>query len=136
MFQRLVNNVFEGLSNVVMTSAYAEGAPAAAPAQNPLFSFLPFIVVFFIFYFLMIRPQKKKLQEEQSMLNALAKGDEVFTKSGLLGTIAGMSEKIVTLEVDAGVKLKVLRGHIAGKSNKVLEDDASKTKKEADKKTK
>ncbi|HAZ14517.1 MAG: preprotein translocase subunit YajC [Bdellovibrionales bacterium GWA2_49_15] len=135
MFERLISNVFEWLSNAVIASAQAEGAAAAAPAQNPLLSFLPFIVVFFIFYFLMIRPQKKRLQEEQSMLNALAKGDEVFTKSGLLGTIAGMSDKIVTLEVDAGVKLKVLRGHIAGKSTKVLEEGPS-PKKEADKKTK
>ncbi|MBI2520210.1 MAG: preprotein translocase subunit YajC [Bdellovibrio sp.] len=136
MLERLIPSIFEWLSNVVINSAYAEGAAAAAPAQNPLFSFLPFIVVFFIFYFLMIRPQKKRMQEEQSMLNALAKGDEVFTKSGLLGTIAGLSDKIVTLEVDAGVKLKVLRGHIAGKSTKVLEDEPSKTKKEADKKAK
>ncbi len=136
MLERFISSVFGWLSDLTMSSAYAEGTPAAGPAQNPLFSFLPFIVVFFIFYFLMIRPQKKRLQEEQSMLNALAKGDEVFTKSGLLGTIAGMTEKIVTLEVDAGVKLKVLRGHIAGKSAKVLEEETPAAKKEADKKAK
>ena len=96
---------------------------AANEAQQPnaLMSLVPFAVIFFIFYFLMIRPQKKKLQEERAMLGGLSKGDEVYTKSGLLGRIVGMSEKVITLEVTDGVSLKVLRGHIGGMSQKLFE---------------
>ena len=106
------------------SSAFAQEAPAAAP--NPLTSMAPFLIIFAIFYFLMIRPQKKRLQEEQSMLGALSKGEEVITKSGLFGTIAGLTDKVVTLEVAEGVKLKVLRSYIAGTSKRVLEEASAK----------
>ena len=53
----------------------------------------------------------------------LTKGDEVYTKAGLLGTIVGMTEKIVTLEVASGVKLKVVRSQVAGKSNGLFETE-------------
>jgi preprotein translocase subunit YajC len=101
-------------------NAHAE-AVATAP-QNPLFQFLPLVVVF-IFYFLMIRPQKKKFEEEQALLSKLAKGDEVYTKSGFIGTIFGINDKIVDLEVANGVRLKVLKGQIAGLAKSVLEND-------------
>ena len=81
--------------------------------------FLPFILIFFIFYILMIRPQKKKLEEEKKLLSSLALGHEVFTKSGLLGTICALSEKVVTLQVD-GAKLKVLRSQIGGLAKDVF----------------
>lgn len=93
---------------------------------NPLVSLAPFAIIFVIFYFLMIKPQKKKLQEEQAMLSALTKGDEVYTKSGLLGKIVGITEKVITLEVNDGVKLKVLRGHIGGMSQKLFEKKEKK----------
>ena len=100
------------------TNAFAQvtGAPAeaAAPAQNPLMQFLPLVVVFVIFYFLMIRPQKKKYDQEQSLLEKLAKGDEIYTKSGLIGTIYGMTDTVITLEVSEGVRFKVLKSQIAG----------------------
>lgn len=96
------------------TSAFAQVAGAPAPAQNPLMQFLPLVVVFVIFYFLMIRPQKKKYDQEQALLKELTKGDEVYTKSGLIGTIYGMTDTVVTLEVSDGVRLKVLKGQVAG----------------------
>jgi preprotein translocase subunit YajC len=107
------------LASVLMFSSQAfaqvAGAPAAAaPAQNPLMQFLPLVVVFVIFYFLMIRPQKKKYDQEQALLKELAKGDEIYTKSGLIGTIYGMTDTVVTLEVSEGVRFKVLKSQIAG----------------------
>jgi preprotein translocase subunit YajC len=101
------------------------GAQAAAPAtpQNPMFQFLPLVIVFVIFYFLMIRPQKKKFEEEQALLGKLAKGDQVYTKSGFIGTIFGINDKIVDLEVAEGVKMKVLKSQIAGLAKSVLEAD-------------
>lgn len=108
------------LAAVIMfsTNAFAQvaGAPAAAaaPAQNPLMQFLPLVVVFVIFYFLMIRPQKKKYDQEQALLEKLTKGDEIYTKSGLIGTIYGMTDTVITLEVSEGVRFKVLKTQIAG----------------------
>ena len=61
---------------ILLQSTTAHAQAAGAPAQNPMLQFLPLVVVFVIFYFLMIRPQKKKFEEEQLLLNKLAKGDE------------------------------------------------------------
>ena len=110
--------------DLILSSAQAQDA-AANPAmnQNPMMQFLPFILVFGIFYFLMIKPQKKKLEQEQAMLKALSKGDEVYTKAGMLGTIVGITEKIVTLEVSSGVKLKVIRNQVAGKASGLFETE-------------
>lgn len=94
--------------------------PAAA-TPNPMMQFLPLIVVFVIFYFLMIRPQKKKFEEEQALLEKLQKGDEVFTKSGLVGVVYGISDRIVTLESTEGVKIKVLKNQIGGLLKTILE---------------
>lgn len=95
-------------------------AQAGAPAQNPIMSFVPIILVFFVLYFFMIRPQKKKMEAELKFVSELKKGEEVYTKSGLIGVIYGLTEKFVTLEVDNGVKLRFLRSQING-STKSLE---------------
>lgn len=105
---------------ILSSKAHAQAAAAAAP-QNPMLQFLPLVVVFVIFYFLMIRPQKKKFEQEQAVLSKLAKGDEVYTKSGFIGTIFGINDKIVDLEVADGVRLKVLKNQIAGLAKSVLE---------------
>jgi preprotein translocase subunit YajC len=106
--------------DLLIETAHAQGA-AAAQAPNPLVSFAPFVVIFIIFYFLMIRPQKKKMDQEQQMLNALSKGDEIYTKSGLIGTVTGLTEKIVTLEIAEGVKVKMLKHQIAGFAKALFE---------------
>ncbi len=112
---------------LLITAANAqEGGAGGAPAQNPLMSFLPFILIFFIFYFLMIKPQKKKMEEEQAMINSIAKGDEIYTKSGIIGTITGITDKIITLEVSEGVKMKIVKGQIGGLAKKLFEEPKAK----------
>ena len=74
----------------------------------------------------MIKPQKKRLQEEQSLIAALSKGDEIYTKSGVLGTIAGLTDKIVTLEISEGVKIKILKSQIGGLAKKLFESKEKK----------
>jgi preprotein translocase subunit YajC len=98
----------------LISSSHAQAA--AAPAQSPFVSFIPFVLIFLVMYFLMIRPQKKRMQEEQTFLNKLAHGDEVVTKSGILGKVTGIAEKVVTLELEGGTKMKVLKSHIGGAS--------------------
>ena len=107
--------------DLFIATANAQEATAAAQ-QSPLMQFVPLAVVFGIFYFMMIKPQQKKLKEEQAMLSALSKGDEVYTKSGILGKIYGLTDKVVTLEVNESTKLKVVRSQIAGKSDTILKE--------------
>ena len=111
-----------------ISSVYAQDAAAAG---SPITSFLPLVAIFVIFYFLMIRPQKKQLEEEKSMLESLKKGQEIYTKSGMLGTIVGMTDKVMTVEVADNVKIKVLRSQIGGLSSKIFEkkDSAKKATK-------
>ena len=114
--------------DLFIASAHAQDA-AEVGGQSLLMSFFPFILIFMIFYFLMIRPQKKRLDEEQSMNNALKKGDEIYTKSGILGTIVGITEKVVTIEVASGVKFKVLRTQVGGLADSLFDKkEASGTK--------
>src|SRR5262245_1170020 len=68
-----------------------------------------------VIYLMMIRPQQKKAREHQEWLRSLKKGDEVVTQGGILGRISGMSDTIVTLEVQEKVRLRVLRSSITGK---------------------
>lgn len=95
----------------------AGGAPegAAAAAQQPGFlgMIAPFALMFAVFYFLVLRPQKKKMDQQQTMLGALKHGDEVVTNSGLLGKVTGITEKVVTLEIADNVRVKMLKSQIA-----------------------
>jgi preprotein translocase subunit YajC len=94
-------------------AAAASGTQAAATQQPSVFGMLPFMLVMFgVMYFLMIRPQQKRMKEHQSLISGLKNGDEVVTSAGIIGTIAGMSEKVVTLEVSKNVQLKVLKSQV------------------------
>ena len=89
-------------------------AAAAAPQQaGTLGMIFPFIVMFGIMYFLMIRPQQKKMKEQQSLLSALKHGDEVLTSSGILGKVTGITDKVVTLEIDSNVRVKMLKSQVS-----------------------
>ena len=86
-------------------------AMAAAPQGqgDQLMSFLPLIVIFVVFYFLLIRPQSKKAKEHKQMVESLAKGDEVVTNGGLLGRITRVGENFLDVELTDGVTVKVQR---------------------------
>jgi preprotein translocase subunit YajC len=90
--------------------AYA--ANGTAPAGGGLMSFIPLILIFVVFYFLLIRPQQKKAKEHQNFLSNLKKGDEVVTSGGIHGRITGLTDVVVTLEIAEGVKIKVNRPSI------------------------
>ncbi len=91
--------------------AYAQsGSPAAGP--NPLIQFLPLLLIFAVFYFLLIRPQQQRTKERQGMINALKRNDEVMTAGGLYGRVMELNEKTVTLEIAPKVTVRVDRQHI------------------------
>jgi preprotein translocase subunit YajC len=92
----------------------AQAAPTAAPGQsNPILTFLPIIVLFGVFYFLMIRPQMKRQKELRTMLSALAKGDEVVTNGGIAGRIDEVGETFLSVEIAANVVVKVQKGSVS-----------------------
>jgi preprotein translocase subunit YajC len=81
-----------------------------------MMSFLPILVMFGIFYFLLIRPQVKKQKEHQAMLGKLGKGDEVITRGGLIGKITGVSDDgVLVLELQEKVRVRVPRAYVEGR---------------------
>lgn len=105
----------------IISTAHAQ-TNASQPQQSPFIQFIPFILIFMVMYFFMIRPQKKKMEQEQALLSKLSHGDEVFTKSGILGKITAIAEKVVTLELEGGAKMKVLKSHIGGLASGLLNE--------------
>jgi preprotein translocase subunit YajC len=87
---------------------------AQAGAQgDPIMSFLPLIIIFVLFYFLLIRPQQKRQKEHKQMVESLEAGQEVVTGGGILGKVTDVSDLWVTVEVADGISVKVQRQTIA-----------------------
>ena len=82
-------------------------------AANPVMSFVPLIIIFVIFYFMLIRPQKQKEKEHQKMLNEVSKNDDVVTTGGIHGTIINVKDKTVVLRIDDNVKIEIEKNCIA-----------------------
>lgn len=89
------------------------GAPAQGAAGG-LASFIPLILMFVIFYFLLIRPQQKKAKEMREMISNLKRGDRVVTSGGIHGQITGLDDSTLTLEIADKVRIKVNRSSISG----------------------
>ncbi len=73
------------------------------------------VLIFAIFYFLMIRPQRKKQKEQRELMEGLQKGDRVLTVGGIYGQIESLSEDSAVLKIESGATIRVARGSIAGK---------------------
>lgn len=99
--------------HMFITPAYAQAAGGAA--ANPIVQFLPLILIFVIMYFLMIRPQQKKLKDHKAMVEALRRGDQVVTQGGIIGKISRVKEgeQDVEVEIAEGVKVRVVKSTIS-----------------------
>ena len=98
-----------------ISSAFAQTAPAAAGGgdmQSSFMSLLPLVLMFVVLYFVMIRPQMKRQKEHRSMIDALAKGDEVATSGGLLGKVSRLGDTHLGLEIATGVEVQVQRSAV------------------------
>lgn len=111
-------------------TAFAAG-PASALGGGGVTQFFPIIIMFGIFYFLLIRPQQKKAKLHDVFLAELKRGDMVVTNAGIVGVVRTLSDKLVTLEVDEGVCLKILRNQILESASSLKEDGKSKSGNEA-----
>jgi preprotein translocase subunit YajC len=94
-----------------ISSAWAQAAPAQQP--DALTSFIPLIIIFVVFYFLLIRPQTKRAKEHRKMVSELKVGDEVVTSGGVLGKINEAGDQFLEVEIATGVTVKVQRSTVS-----------------------
>jgi preprotein translocase subunit YajC len=92
-----------------LISTAAAQAQGASGQSGALMQFLPLVLIFVVFYFLLIRPQTKRAKEHRALIAALQVGAEVVTSGGILGKVTDLSEQYVTVEIADGVKVKVQR---------------------------
>jgi preprotein translocase subunit YajC len=116
-----------------ISTAYAQGTGMFD--QNALIQFLPLILIFVVFYFLLIRPQQRKAKDHKTMLDALRRGDRVVTGGGIIGTVARVdSPEEVTVDIADGVRVRVLRSTISSvvaKPDPAAAREAAKQREEA-----
>jgi preprotein translocase subunit YajC len=98
--------------------AHAASSTGTNSSEMNFMSFLPMIIIFVLFWFLLIRPQQKKAKLHNQMLSTLEKGDEVLTTSGLIGKINKTEDNIVELEIADNVVVKLQKSSITGKLTK------------------
>ncbi len=105
------------LSNLLISDSFAQAAENISPTNHTagLANFIPLVLIFLVFYFLLIRPQQKKMKEHQNTLNDLKNGDKIYTNSGILGTVKSIDtkENIVELEIANGIIIKLLKQSIS-----------------------
>lgn len=98
-------------------STSSSGQPQGLFDQLLTSPVVPIVLIFAVMYFLFIRPQSKKASDHQKMLTALKRNDEVVTTGGLIGRIAELTDKLVTLEIAPNVRVRVERNQIAAISS-------------------
>ena len=96
-------------------SVWAQAAPGAQPSTLEVFA--PIIFFFILMFFFFIRPQMKKQKQHQDFITNLKRGDAVVTNAGMLGTIEGLTDTVVTLKLADNVKIKILKSAILGGQN-------------------
>jgi len=95
-------------------SAFAQGAAGGTGAGPGMWEqMVPFVVIFAIFYFLIIRPQSRRNKDHQNFLANMKRGDAVITSGGMYGKINGITDKFITLEISNGVDIRILKSQIA-----------------------
>lgn len=114
-----------------ITEAFAQtGADGSQAGAGMLMQLVPLIAIFAIMYFLILRPQQKKMKEHRDMVAALRKGDTIVTSGGIIGKVAKVADDTLTVEIAKDVQIQVVRSTISEVRNKtqaVANDQGSKT---------
>ena len=109
----------------MIDTAWAQGTAGGPPAAM---SFLPLVLVFVVFYFLLIRPQQQKAKEHRTLLDNLKKNDEVITSGGLYGKVISLADEVVTLEIAPNVRVRCSRPQISNVLSAVRAEEKEKGK--------
>ena len=119
----------------LISPAYAQSAPAA-PGGDLIATILPLVLIFVIFYFLLIRPQQKKIKQHREMVAALRRGDKVVTAAGFIGTVARViDDNRVMVDLGENMRVEVVRATITeviSKTEPASSSDSGKSDDEAD----
>jgi len=99
---------------VNMAYAMGQGGAASPGSAGGLASFIPLVLMFVIFYFLLIRPQQKKTKEHRDMVSSIKKGDRIITSGGIHGHVTAVDDTTLTVELSDKVRVKLNRANIAG----------------------
>lgn len=83
--------------------------------QSSIVTFLPFVLIFAVFYFLLILPARRQQKKKEAMIASLKKGDRVVTSGGIHGTVAGVEDQAILLKIAENVKIRVTRSAITAK---------------------
>lgn len=110
----------------MIDAVYAQAAPSAFDALNSLI--VPTVLIIGIMYFLMIRPQQKRLKEHRDMVASIRRGDTVVTSGGIIGKVAKVDENELQVEIADGVKIKVVRSTVSEVRGKGEPAPAAKAK--------
>lgn len=94
-----------------ITPAFAQGGGAAG--GNFLLQLLPFLMIFAIIYFLIIRPQQRRIKEHREMIEAIRRGDTVVTSGGLIGKVTKVDETELTIDIAENTRVRVVRSTVA-----------------------
>lgn len=121
---------------MLISAAYAQGTGITGIFDNQsMIQFLPLVLIFVVFYFLLIRPQQRKAKDHKTMLDALRRGDRVVTGGGIIGTVARVENpEEVTVDIADGVRVRVLRSTISSvlaKPDPAAAREAAKQREEA-----
>lgn len=102
---------------MLIETAYAMGAPGdagtQAQADGGLASIIMMLIIFAIFYFILIRPQQKRMKEHRKMVEELKKGDRIITGGGIYGTVEGVTQNTLTVKIAEGTKVKITKHSVA-----------------------
>ncbi|MEI6987158.1 MAG: preprotein translocase subunit YajC [Rhodospirillaceae bacterium] len=115
-----------------VSTAYAQAASTTGPSAQGMdfMSFLPLVLIFVVFYFLLIRPQQAKAKEHKAMIDGLRRGDRVVAAGGIIGTVTRVgTDDDVTVEIAEGVRIRVVRSTV---TNVLAKTDPVRTGKNDD----
>ncbi len=101
----------------------------SSDGQSPLGMMLPFLAIAVVFYFIFFRPQQKQRKQHEAFLQGLKKGDEVVTQSGIIGEVVAVEDRVVTVNVGGGTKLRMLKAQVAGQWKEAPQAEARAEKK-------
>jgi len=110
--------------NLAHAMAQPAGQAQNAPKGSPIAGFLPLILIFVVFYFLLIRPQKKQMQKQKSMINSLKKGDRIVTSGGIHGKITALKGKQIEVEIAPNTRVIMNKQAVSQLESEVEESAA------------
>lgn len=116
--------------SLLLFLAFLSGCPMpqgeGGAAGSPITAILPFVLIFVLFYFLILRPQQKQGRERQGMLKNLKRGDMVITSGGIYGRILNITGDVITLEIAKGVNVRLSRSGVTGLATQEEEEKKGK----------